>query len=123
VWDARTFADLATLKGHGKPVTSVAVSSDGSRIFTGSEDGTAKVWEFFPSGQALVADAQRVAPRCLTPAQRQRFHLAPAPPLWCVERRLWPYHSDAWQAWLSKRKAWWANRSSPEPALRKAAAE
>lgn len=123
VWDAKTFAELATLKGHGVWVNGVAVSADGSRIVTGSNDGTAEVWEVFPAGQALVADAQRVAPRCLASAQRERFHLAPAPPSWCVERRLWPYHSDDWQAWLPKRKAWLVTRAGPEPALPSAAAQ
>jgi WD40 repeat protein len=123
VWDAKTFVELATLKGHGGPVQSVVVSPDGSRIVTGSNDKTAKVWQFFPSGQALVADAQRAALRCLTLAQRQRFHLAPSPPAWCVDRRLWPYHTDDWQAWLLKRKAWLDIREGPEPALPKDAAE
>ncbi len=119
VWDAATFAELAALMGHDGNVYSVAASADGSLIVSGSDNKTAKVWELFPAGQALVADAQRVAARCLTPAQRERFHLAPAPPTWCVERRLWPYHTDDWQAWLPKRKAWLATRDGPAPALPK----
>ena len=30
-------------------------------------------------------------PRCLTPAQRQRFHLGTAAPSWCQARNLSPY--------------------------------
>lgn len=36
---------LMTLKGHSKEVTSVAVSPDGTRIVSGSKDGTLRVWD------------------------------------------------------------------------------
>jgi WD40 repeat protein len=45
VWDARTGAELLQLKGHTGPVMSTAFSPDGTRIITGSADGTAKVWD------------------------------------------------------------------------------
>ena len=38
-------SDLLTLKGHTGSVTSAAFSPDGSRVVTGSWDGTAKVWD------------------------------------------------------------------------------
>src|SRR5205814_2864515 len=38
-------ADLVTLTGHTDRVTSAAFDPTGSRIVTGSEDGTAKVWD------------------------------------------------------------------------------
>jgi hypothetical protein len=50
--------------------------------------------------------------RCLTPAQRKEYFLPEVPPLWCVERRLWPYHGDEWQAWLVARKG---GRDAPLP--------
>ena len=37
--------ELLTLKGHAGPVCSVSWSPDGTRLATGSEDGTAKVWD------------------------------------------------------------------------------
>jgi WD domain, G-beta repeat len=37
--------EKAVLKGHTKGVTSVAISRDGTRIVTGSEDNTARVWD------------------------------------------------------------------------------
>ena len=40
-----TGTPLARLKGHTGGVTSVAFSPDGTRIVTGSEDRTAKVWD------------------------------------------------------------------------------
>ncbi len=91
VWDAKTFAELATLEGHTRGVTSVTVTPDGARIVTASYDNTARVWELFPWGQPLVADAQRVAPRCLTFEQRQRYYLASTPPRWCDPLQKWPY--------------------------------
>jgi hypothetical protein len=91
VWDARTFAELGRLEGHGGAVTSVAVTPDAGRIVTGSFDRTARVWELFPFGQALVADALKAAPRCLTPGQRQRYHLSSTPPPWCETTQKWPF--------------------------------
>jgi tetratricopeptide (TPR) repeat protein len=71
----------------------VAVTPDGARIVTGAADNTARVWDLFPSGQALIEQAKRMAPRCLTAAQRERYHLPPTPPHWCDARQKWP--SDA----------------------------
>jgi len=48
IFDASTHALKATLKGHEKPVTSLALvkSSDGTEhLLTGSWDGSAKVWD------------------------------------------------------------------------------
>ena len=59
--------------------------------------------------------------RCLTQKQRAQYLLPAAPPTWCVERRLWPYHGDDWQAWLPKQKAWLASgRPGDAPPLPKA---
>jgi hypothetical protein len=93
------------LKGHTGSVTSVAVSADGARIVTGSADNTARVWELFPGGQALIDQAKAIAPRCLTPVLRQRFHLPDAPPHWCIEMKKWPYHTAQWKQWLADKRA------------------
>jgi WD40 repeat protein/tetratricopeptide (TPR) repeat protein len=45
VWDARTGTELFKLKGHTGIVWGIAVMPDGSRIVTGSEDGTARIWD------------------------------------------------------------------------------
>lgn len=58
--------------------------------------------------QDLVNAAVRRAPQCLTPSQRKQYFLTPVPPLWCLERRLTPYHTEEWQQWLPKRNAWLA---------------
>jgi hypothetical protein len=46
VWDAKSGAELATLRGHTQQyVLSVAYSPDGSRLATASSDNTVKVWD------------------------------------------------------------------------------
>lgn len=44
-WNRLCHLDLMTLKGHTAVVNSVAYSPDKTRIVTGSEDKTAKVWD------------------------------------------------------------------------------
>jgi WD40 repeat protein len=40
VWDASNLSSVATIRGHHGRVTSIAFSSDGAQIVSGSEDGT-----------------------------------------------------------------------------------
>ena len=54
VWDAKSGAELLTLKGHTGRVTSASFSPDGSRIVTGSEDETAKVWDAKSGAEVLT---------------------------------------------------------------------
>jgi len=44
VWDAETGEVLATLRGHGKEVKSLAWSPDGRVLVSTSLDGTARCW-------------------------------------------------------------------------------
>ena len=44
---------MMDLAGHSKPVTSVAFSPDARRLFSGSDDGTAKVWHV-PTGTEIL---------------------------------------------------------------------
>ena len=94
VWDANTFTELAILKGLPAPVNSLAVTPDGAHIVILFDD-TVRVLELFPAGQALVANAQQVAPRCLTADQRQAYHLPPRPPRWCDSKQKWPFDIDS----------------------------
>lgn len=45
VWDAVTGELLHTLEGHTFPVTSITISSDSQILSSGSQDGTAKLWD------------------------------------------------------------------------------
>ena len=54
VWDAKTGAELLTLKGHTGGVYSASFSPDGSRIVTASEDQTAKVWDAASGAELLT---------------------------------------------------------------------
>jgi WD40 repeat protein len=68
------------LKGHYDAVHSAECSSDGKRIVTASGDQTARVWNVFPDTQALVSQAEKDVPRCLTTARRRTFFLPSEPP-------------------------------------------
>ena len=54
VWDAKSGAEVLTLKGHTVPVTSASFSPDGARIVTGSQDKTAKVWDAKSGAEVLT---------------------------------------------------------------------
>jgi WD40 repeat protein len=43
VWDASNLSNIATIRGHHGQVTSIVFSSDGSKIVSGSEDGTVRI--------------------------------------------------------------------------------
>ncbi|MDZ4770014.1 MAG: hypothetical protein SGJ24_12875, partial [Chloroflexota bacterium] len=53
VYDADTLDPLITLSGHSGAVNAVAFSPDGSRLITGSEDSTARLWDS-ATGELLV---------------------------------------------------------------------
>src|SRR5262249_17519155 len=53
VWDLDSGKNILTLSGHNGPVTSLALSGDGERLFSGSEDTTIKVWDLV-SGDTLT---------------------------------------------------------------------
>jgi serine/threonine protein kinase len=53
LWDARTGMRLLEFKGHTGRVTSVCLSTDSSRLATGSWDNTARLWDT-RTGQSLL---------------------------------------------------------------------
>ena len=61
VWDAKSGAELLTLKGHTGIVWSAAFSPDGARVLTASHDLTARVWDAapVPNRNGAVAARQR----------------------------------------------------------------
>jgi WD40 repeat protein len=54
VWDAKTGAEVLTLKGHTHSVSAASFSADGTRIVTGSGDQTAKVWDAKTGAEVLT---------------------------------------------------------------------
>jgi peptidoglycan-associated lipoprotein len=91
VWDSKTFVELEELWDSEK-VDGLAVSLDGRHVFTASHNRTAvPEWRIFPSKQAAVDEAKALAPRCLTTAQRELYHLASKVPKWCETGQKWPY--------------------------------
>ncbi|MDJ1176867.1 hypothetical protein PMG25_22510, partial [Roseofilum sp. BLCC_M114] len=44
VWDITTGESLAVLEGHQDEVSSIAITPDGSKIISGSNDRTLRVW-------------------------------------------------------------------------------
>jgi tetratricopeptide (TPR) repeat protein len=92
LWDAATGKPIAEpLRGHDDVMQSAAFSPDGKRIVTASRDGTARLWEIFSDAQSYVQHAKMNAPRCLSPAERQKYFLPAEPPSWCAESSKFPY--------------------------------
>ena len=56
VWDASTGAELKVLKGHSQSVLSVAFSTDGTRVVSGSKDNSVRVWDVSTGAQAKVSN-------------------------------------------------------------------
>jgi hypothetical protein len=76
-----SYAALGGLEGAiAKRGWAANFSPDGLHLVTASFDQTARIWRLYPTTQALIEDAKKVIPRCLTRGQRQRFFLDAEPP-------------------------------------------
>lgn len=114
VWELRrepkssrlTWQTTATLEGHDGSVESLAVTPDGTRLVTGWQDNTARIWQVHSNRQALMDQAKRLAPRCLTAEQRERYQLNQASPVWCMSMQKWPYDGASVGADLLQRRKW-----------------
>jgi hypothetical protein len=53
--------------------------------------GRARLWPVFKSAWALTDKVRTTVPRCLTPMEREAFHLGTPPPRWCYDPNLWPF--------------------------------
>ena len=54
MWDLEAGKETLTLRGHAGEVTSLALSSDGKRLFSGSSDNTIKVWDLEAGKEILT---------------------------------------------------------------------
>ncbi len=94
LWDAETHEEIGTpLVGREDSVNvkSAAFSPDGKRIVTAWSDNAARLQSVFATTQELVSASKVAVPRCLTPAQRATFFLAPERPAWCIQMQKWPF--------------------------------
>lgn len=70
LWDLDSGQCLRVLEGHTNPVTAVALTPDGRRTVSGSEDRTLRLWDL-NSGQCLrVLHTDSVRTVALTPDGR-----------------------------------------------------
>lgn len=83
LWDPNTGAPLATLEGHTDVITNIGFSLDGRQVVTTSRDGTARLWATYPVLQDLIDHIKSSVRRCLSPEQRNAFHLEANAPQWC----------------------------------------
>ena len=66
MWDARTGAEILTLKGHIAELSSASFSPDGSRVLTGGVwDQVAKVWDATPINREFVPRESAPPPRAV----------------------------------------------------------
>jgi WD40 repeat protein len=72
LWDSVTGRLMHILKGHAKPITSLAFSYDGSELLTGSEDKSIKVWDALKGRQiTTIRVADPVTSVAFSPDSKQ----------------------------------------------------
>jgi WD40 repeat protein len=73
VWDLETEQELRRLEGHSANVNGVAVSPDGRRVVSASDDKTLKVWDLETGGElrTLQGHSDRVISVAVSPDGRR----------------------------------------------------
>ncbi|GIW79933.1 MAG: hypothetical protein KatS3mg105_1740 [Gemmatales bacterium] len=61
LWDTKEKRQVATLKGHSRPVVALAVSPDRNMLCSASADNTIRVWQM-PSGKLLRSLTNHLGP-------------------------------------------------------------
>jgi WD40 repeat protein len=78
LWDATTGLEQFALTGHTGSVTSLAFSPDGTRLTTGSRDGTVQIYAL--NLEDLIKIAQSRLTRSLTTEECQKhLHVVSCP--------------------------------------------
>jgi hypothetical protein len=92
LWDIRGGKELAVLEGHQGGVISLAFAADGSRLFSGSLDGTALTWD-----EAVVRKARPVPAKLGTDEARRQWDTlvsADAEAAFTAVRTLWAHPAE-----------------------------
>lgn len=122
LWDIQKQQQLSIFRGHKSSSYVLAISPDGRRIVSKSDDGkiidndinnnTIRISNVILK-QKLLIKAQKNIPYCLFPSERRKFFLSPQPPRWCITgpkytnsprdkwRGKWPYDTGEWKEWLA----------------------
>jgi WD domain, G-beta repeat len=114
MWVVGKNQELFQFKGHAGPILGMAAIPDDTRIITVAKDN-ARIWDAAEDTarpvprehrfdrpehlQAVIEEAKRVVPRCLTIEERKALVLRPTPPLWCIDMHKYPYDNRHWKAW------------------------
>jgi WD40 repeat protein len=81
VWDVRSGAVVSTPPGHSGPVTAVALSPDGARLASVSDDGTLRIWHSRSGEELARATAGKGDTVAFSPDGRLYAVAGPAPPV------------------------------------------
>lgn len=80
LWETATGAERLTLKGHDKPVRTIAFSPDGHTLYSGSFDGTVRVWDTTTGECLRVIEAHPGYIERVVPAGGGRLLTVAGPP-------------------------------------------
>lgn len=65
VWEAKSGLKLTTLSGHVKPCTAAAISKDGTRILSASEDYSIRLWDVASGKELMAIKGLETVARCV----------------------------------------------------------